>query len=269
MLMKDVLIGDLHAWEFEKTRECIVMAHGFGAVKDGLVRFAEKFGEDFSVLLFDYRNFGRSRGGPRQMIDVGMQLEDWKNAVAYAKKKYERVALWGTSFSGGHVLEIAAEEDADCAVSQVPFVDGFGTVKALGVQSVKFTAFGLLDLLLSSFNGFKIPIAGKSGLLPEKYLEIIPPDAPWENSTFARIALKVPFYRPIKKVERLKCPVLFVIAEKDSVTPPKYAYEAAKRAKNAEVYSLDCDHFDVYLDFFEEVSEVELDFFRRHLQNSG
>ncbi|MCX8000635.1 MAG: alpha/beta hydrolase, partial [Leptospiraceae bacterium] len=128
--MREVWLGDIHAWEHENGENCIVMAHGFGAIKDLLLMYAEKFGKSFSVLLFDYRHFGRSKGEPRQLISIKKQIEDWKKSLEYAKNKYERVAIWGTSFSGGHVLEIASEYEVDAVVSQVPFVDGLAVVKA-------------------------------------------------------------------------------------------------------------------------------------------
>lgn len=269
---RDVWIGDVHAWEYENGRNCIVMGHGFGAVKDLLLTYAEKFGKSFSMLLFDYRHFGRSKGEPRQLISIRKQLEDWRNAVEYAKRKYEKVALWGSSFSGGHVLEIASQFEVDAVVSQVPFVDGMAVVKAMGWRSVRFAVLGVLDLLLSPFGGYKVPIAGKGALLPNDYLKLIEEHQkryssviPWENFTFARISLSIPFYRPIKKVDRIKCPVFYLIAEKDTVTPPSAAFKAAEKTKEAEVMSVGCGHFGVYLDFFEETSTLELEFLKRHL----
>ena len=269
---KDVWIGDIHAWEHERGDGCVVMGHGFGAVKDMLIMYAEKFGEHFSLVLFDYRHFGRSRGEPRQLISVRKQLEDWRSVVDYAKSKYKRVAIWGSSFSGGHVLEIASERDVDAVVSQVPFVDGIEVAKTARARSAKFAVLGLLDLLLSPFGGIKVPIAGDEGLLPSDYLRVVeeiqrrcPWKIPWENYTFARIVLSIPFYRPIKKVDRIKCPVFYLIAEDDTVTPPSAALKAAERTKRAEVMKVKGGHFDVYLKFFEEVSDRELEFLKRYL----
>lgn len=59
---RDLWLGDVHAWELEKGKSCIVMGHGFGAVKDLLMTYAEKFGKLYSLILFDYRHFGRSGG---------------------------------------------------------------------------------------------------------------------------------------------------------------------------------------------------------------
>ncbi|MCS7144215.1 MAG: alpha/beta hydrolase [Archaeoglobaceae archaeon] len=270
--MKDLWLGEIHAWEHENGENCVVMAHGFGAVKDLLLMYAEKFGKSFSTLLFDYRHFGRSKGEPRQLISIKKQIEDWKKVVEYAKSKYKKVALWGSSFSGGHVLEIASEYEVDAVISQVPFVDGLAVAKAMGMRSVRFAVLGVLDLLFSPFRGYKVPIAGENGLLPNDYLKLIeehkkryPGSLPWENSTFARITLSIPFYRPIKKVNRIKCPVFYLIAENDTVTPSEAAFKAVEKTKEAEVMSLKCGHFGVYIDFFEESSEKELEFLKKHL----
>ncbi len=37
------------------------------------------------VLLFDYRHFGESEELPRQLFSVNKQLEDWQNAVDFAR----------------------------------------------------------------------------------------------------------------------------------------------------------------------------------------
>jgi len=61
-------------------KTCIVMAHGFGAVKESLIPFAEVFSRDFGVLLFDYRHFGESEGEPRQLISIKNNCEtgEWQ-----------------------------------------------------------------------------------------------------------------------------------------------------------------------------------------------
>jgi dienelactone hydrolase len=92
----------------------LVLAHGLGAVRTmRLDAYADRFSAaGYACLVFDYRNFGDSEGRPRQLVDVGVQLQDWTAAVAYAHSvpgiDPNRVGLWGTSFSGGHVIATAA-----------------------------------------------------------------------------------------------------------------------------------------------------------------
>ena len=65
--------------------------------------------------MFDYRHFGDSGGEPRLLIDIGRQHDDWRAAIAYARaprggrRRADRAL--GTSFSGGHVIELAADGD--------------------------------------------------------------------------------------------------------------------------------------------------------------
>src|SRR2546430_8057025 len=94
----------------------VVLAHGFGAVREArLWAYAERFAAaGMAALVFDYRHFGASAGTPRQLLDVPSQLEDWAAAVAYARSldgvDPDRIALWGTSFSRGHVVATAADD---------------------------------------------------------------------------------------------------------------------------------------------------------------
>ena len=116
-------------------RPCVVMAHGFGHTADsGLHAYAERFAaEGLEVLLFDYRNFGASTGEPRQLVDYRRHRADYRAAVEFARDidgvDAERIVLWGTSYSGGHVIAIAAADPRIAAViSQVPAVDGRAAV---------------------------------------------------------------------------------------------------------------------------------------------
>jgi dienelactone hydrolase len=96
--------------------------------------YAERFCEaGYACLVFDYRNFGDSEGAPRQLLDIRMQLQDWTVAVAYARTlpgiDPNRIGLWGTSFSGGHVIATTARLPGIAAVvSQCPFTDSVASL---------------------------------------------------------------------------------------------------------------------------------------------
>ncbi len=136
-----------------ETLPCVVLAHGFGALKEGgPIRSAERFAETgIAGFAFDYRYFGESGGEPRQLIDPKRQLADWRAAIAFARTLEgvdpERLALWGSSFSGGHVLVLAAEDRGiKAVVSQVPHIDGIKTLQRLGPERVaRLTVAGLRD----------------------------------------------------------------------------------------------------------------------------
>jgi fermentation-respiration switch protein FrsA (DUF1100 family) len=117
--------------ESGEQRPAVVMAHGFSAVKEMyLYNFAEKFVEaGLVVLVFDYRYFGDSEGEPRGRLFPAEQHEDYRNAISWVSRRPEvdpdRIGVWGSSYSGGHVLHLAAfDRRIKAVVSQVPLVDG-------------------------------------------------------------------------------------------------------------------------------------------------
>ncbi|MBB1057510.1 alpha/beta fold hydrolase, partial [Dietzia sp. B19] len=119
------------------TAPAIVMAHGLGCIRDlRLPAYAERFRDaGFVVVVFDYRHFGASDGQPRQFLDIGRQLDDWRSALAFTRSLTgvdpDRVIAWGTSFSGGHVLTLAGTgERLAGVVAQVPHVSGPAAVRA-------------------------------------------------------------------------------------------------------------------------------------------
>ncbi len=92
----------------------IVMAHGFSAVKEMyLDKFAEAFMQaGFASIVYDNRNLGASDGQPRQELDPWLQVRDYSDAITFARSleqtDAERIGVWGSSYSGGHVLVVAA-----------------------------------------------------------------------------------------------------------------------------------------------------------------
>ena len=71
--------------------------------------FAEHFCKNgFAVVLFDYRYQGDSDGEPRGQIFPWEQIEDFRTAITFASKQPEvdgdRVGIFGSSYSGGHVI---------------------------------------------------------------------------------------------------------------------------------------------------------------------
>jgi cephalosporin-C deacetylase-like acetyl esterase len=116
----------------------VVMAHGFSAVKE---MFLDSFAEAFAAgglgaLVFGNRNFGASDGEPRQEIDPWQQVRDYRHAITYAQTRSEvagdRIGVWGTSYSGGHVLVLGAiDKRVRCVVAQVPLVSGFRNIQRL------------------------------------------------------------------------------------------------------------------------------------------
>jgi pimeloyl-ACP methyl ester carboxylesterase len=281
------------AWHFspddssQGRRACIVMGHGFGGtIEAGLSPYAERFaGAGFHVLAFDYRHFGASGGQPRQLLSVERQLTDWASALAFARQlrgvDAARIALWGTSFSGGHVV-VAAEQDRQVAAvsAQCPMMDGrdafWMSVRQGGLRKVpKMTLLALADWQRGRRGRppLSIPIVARPGKLAAMSTEdaypgvmaIAPPD--FRNEVLARVALEVPRYRPLLHAEELPCPILIQICEKDTVTPIAAALKVAERAGcGAEVKRYPIGHFEIYLgEAFERSVSDQIDFFSHHL----
>lgn len=259
------------AWLYrggEGDRPCVVMGHGFGGTRaDGLAPFAERIAASgFHALVFDYRCFGDSEGEPRQLLSVRKQLEDWQAAIAFARGlggvDAARIALWGSSFSGGHVVVAGARDGRVAAiVAQAPMMDGWAAARNVASYAglgmiARSAGLGLADLLGSSLGlgPKRVPIVGPPGSFaamatPDSapgYQAIAGPNH--VNEVCARIALGMPFYRPVRHAHRLPCPILIQIAARDSVAPAEAAERAAQRAgARATVLRYDVGHFDVYV----------------------
>lgn len=265
---------------------CVVMAHGFSAVREQrLDAYAERFVEaGFAVLLFDYRHFGSSDGEPRQLLSISRQLQDWRAAIAAARAQpgidSTRIALFGSSFSGGHVQTLAAEDPSIAAViAQVPFCDGLRNLPALGIaHSLRLTLAGLRDLFRQITRRKPYYISAVGG--PGDLAAMVTPDAvpgfenmnpagsTWRNEVSARVALTLGFYRPGAKAAKIQCPILYAIGEQDLITPARLAHDAARRAPCAEVKSYPCGHFDLYVSpLWERVVSDQVEFLRQHLRD--
>jgi alpha-beta hydrolase superfamily lysophospholipase len=124
----------------------VVLAGGWCYVKE-LVQplFAELFAEaGLGALVFDYRTFGGSTGEPRRHIDPWLQIEDYRNALSYLQTRddvdADRLAAWGISYSGGHVLILGALDERVRAIcSIVPVIDGWDNLR-LSHGTVSFRA---------------------------------------------------------------------------------------------------------------------------------
>ena len=283
----------VRAWWYRPGRAgphpTVVMAHGFAGVKAArLDAFARRFaGAGFAVLAFDYRSFGESQGRPRQVIDIRGQLADWEAALEFVRTHDEvdpaRVALWGTSFSGGHVLALAARHpELAATIAQVPFVDGLASLAGGGAGAGP--GAGTADLLVRAFTDLRsrhyggppvrVPVYGHPDAVAaltspsseEGYRSLVPDGAPWVNEIAAGVVLQVPFYRPGRRSARIGHPLLVCVADHDDLTPPGPAVAAARRAHRGEVRRYACGHFDIYDGpRFEQVVADQIAFLDRHM----
>lgn len=263
---------------------CVVMAHGLGATKHGrLDAYAERFAAaGMAVLVFDYRHFGESTGEPRELIDIRRQHEDYQAAIAFARAQEgidpERIALWGTSFSGGHVVRLAAGDPRIAAVvAQIPHASGPAGVLATGPKRIGYFLYAAIRDQIGALLGrppFYLPVVGPPGAMAalttdgadELYRQMYPEGYSYPNRAAARMGLWIGAYSPKRYASRVSCPLLVVIGDEDTITPVKPARAIADRAPRAEVLTYPGGHFDAYFgDCFERLVEAEADFLRESL----
>lgn len=248
-----------------KARAILVMAPGLGGTVDaGLVDFAERLAQSgIKVLAFDYRFFGKSNGKPRQFASIQHQLADWRSALMHAKRLEPNLplVLWGTSLSSAHVLTMASERnDISAVVVSNPIIDGYASVCSMWQsegysQGLKIAKSGLEDLTRGWFalDPLLIPIVGAPNSLAAitipgalaSFQSVVP--AHFANAISPRILLALGCYRPIRRVSRIRCPVLLQLCLDDEITPRKPGYQAAaKIGHSATVKTYEIDHFGVY-----------------------
>ena len=109
---------------------CLIMSHGFSAVKEMVLdNYADHFTSKLRLacLVYDNRGFGSSDCAPHQPrgeIIPSMQISDLQDAITYAQTRDEidasKVGIWGTSYSAGHCLHVAAiDRRVKACISQV------------------------------------------------------------------------------------------------------------------------------------------------------
>jgi fermentation-respiration switch protein FrsA (DUF1100 family) len=271
---------------------CVVMGHGGSGTKRlGLPKYAAKFASlGMAVLTFDYRNFGASEGEPRQLIDVAAQRDDYRAAIRYVRGRADidpqRIALWGTSLSGGHVLAVAAGDPGIAAVvSQVPVIDGWRRGRNLRQRlnrdvmgrTLQFAAAAVRDLVRSwrGRSPYLVPVVAVSGQVAvftepdaRATFEALGGEATgWKNALAPRFLFALPRYEK-GTAERLTMPVPVCLADDDLQASSEFAAQVAARAPAAQVRRYAGGHFDVYVDpLFERISDDEATFLRTQLRS--
>ncbi|GAA3645040.1 alpha/beta fold hydrolase [Nocardioides ginsengisoli] len=262
----------------------VILGHGLGATREmRLDAFAERFARaGIAAIAFTYRHFGDSTGQPRQLLSIKRQLADWDAAIAHAKTRSDvdgsRIAVWGSSFGGGHAIIVASRHpELRAAVSQCPFTDGLASARALGpVGSMRLLPAVGADVW-SALRGKEPRLLTLAGAPGEKalmtapdalpgYLALVPEGTTFVNEVAARVAPTITWHRPGKAARKVKVPILFCVCDHDSVTPAEETLAYARTAPKGEIRSYDAGHFDIYLgEPFEEIVEDQTAFLARHL----
>jgi dienelactone hydrolase len=262
----------------------VILGHGLGATREmRLDAFAERFAQaGIASLAFTYRHFGDSGGQPRQLLSIKRQLADWDAAITYVQARPDldgaRVAVWGSSFGGGHATTIASRHpELRAAVAQCPFTDGLASALALGpVASLKLSPLVARDLA-AKVRGrapAMIPIAASPGspalmnapdALPG-YEALLPAGTTFVNEVPARVIPSLVAYRPGRAAKKVAIPILFCVSNSDTVTPPDQTLRYARTAPRGEIKTYDAGHFDFYVgDAFEALARDQVEFLTRHL----
>jgi fermentation-respiration switch protein FrsA (DUF1100 family) len=267
----------------------VAMAHGFSAVKEmHLPAFAERFrAAGLAVLLFDFRFLGESEGKPRGQVFPYEQHEDYRNALSWLGSQPGvdpgRLGIWGSSYSGGHAIHLAAfDRRVRAAVAQVPAVRLWSHLLAFlgrdGLEAVRAEIASDRSERFASGRIAEIPVVAPPG---ERSL-LATPDAwewfrktgetlapRWRNAVTLESVEKMLEYDPAAGIELVApTPLLVIAARGDSLVPIDQVRAAVARAgASVRLEELDCGHFDVYQTppWFERAAGAAADWLRTSL----
>jgi uncharacterized protein len=263
----------------------VVMAHGVGAVKEMYLEpFARCFAEaGVAALVFDYRGFGASGGEPRQRVSPRDQIEDYRSALTFMSLQPEidpeRLGVWGTSFSGGHVIEVAAHDPrVKVVVSQVGAMNireaiGKARFTALEKVAVQERARHFVDggevyiantlppdkgpSLQSNLDTYEFSVQAQATIAPN-----------WRNEVTLSSIDKLLEYAPARVIELVAPrPLLMILAKDDQITRPESIREAFARAGGPkELIEVEGGHYSVYNGASSETAaKAAAEWFVRHL----
>jgi fermentation-respiration switch protein FrsA (DUF1100 family) len=283
----------LRGWHYQPANSggpwpTIVMAHGYSAVKEMyLDRFAEVFeAAGLAAIVFDNRNFGASDGEPRQEINPWQQANDYRDAISFAQTLPEtdpdRIGVWGSSYSGAHVLVLGAiDRRIKCVAAQVPLISGHRNARRLIRADVVAGVEAMCGQdRLKRYQGEApalLPVvsedpAGPAALpTPDSwhwFTETGRTRAPsWRNEVTLRSVELFLGYEPGAYIELISpTPLLLVVALGDHLTVADEALAACERARQPKkLVTLRGGHFDAYVADLDAASGAARDWFLEHL----
>ncbi len=145
---------------------------------------------------------------------------------------HARIALFGSSFSGGHVVTVASGDVLiAAAIAQAPFADGLAQLKITPPKTAARATFdGLRDTLGAALGRppVLIPAAGPPGTYavmtaPEAepgFRAIVGEGSRWRNEVAARVMLWVGLWRPVKDARASPVRCSSASATATQTTPP-------------------------------------------------
>src|SRR5262245_6768821 len=262
-----------------KVAPTIIMCHGWGGTAANLRPEAVAFARaGYFVVSFDYRGWGGSdgrvvltkpleRGKPgepvtvevkeiREVVDPLDQATDLLNVIHWVNGEKQcdpdRIGLWGTSYSGGHVVYAAAHDPrVKATVSQVPGMDSRFVLIGPGRQQTMEEA----TRRTRGEIGYPEPGAVTVG-----------------NLRGAPIRERLMHYAPVDEADKApNCAMLFIIAEKEELFDNRdHGIKAHERAKGPKklVTIPNITHYGVYREAREQCQKLAVDWFDTHLKTA-
>ena len=253
----------------------IIMSHGWGGEAKDLRPDAIEFARvGFLVVIFDYRGWGYSdsrliaeakpieKEGKltaevievRGVVDPIDQTTDILNAISwtYGHEMCDptRIGIWGSSFSGGHVVYVAARDPRVKAfVSQVGSMDARWVIEHPELRKLTY------DQGMKRTRGeisYPQPFAAFNGMRGQPV---------WE---------KLMQYAPIEDIDRCDdCAKLFIVAENEELFDNRdhaiAAYERAGGVKKLVTVG-GIKHYGIYREKRSEAQRLAIDWFTKHLR---
>lgn len=261
-----------------------------GIKEQHLGSFAARFQTaGYAALVYDNRNFGASDGVPRFEVDAFKQIEDYHDAITFATSLAgevdpSRIALWGSSYSGGNVLQASAvDRRVKAVIAQVPFVSGNsnapGIMPAMGAimadrARIATGQAGELTTVVPETRE-EAEAGGSLSILPtpDAYDFFVhsplPEGVTWENKITLQSLFKLLKNEPRAYVPRISpTPLLMVVAELDLAVhvPTQLAVFGEAGEPKELLFMPKTGHFDVYSGpAFEVNIEKQLEFLKQWL----
>jgi len=302
----------LHAWLISPPLAppwpLVVMAHGWAAVKEmNLDYFAAAICDaGMAALVFDHRGFGASEG-PRGDINPEQQIADYQFGLTAGQSidgvDRDRIGIWGTSFSGGHVLCVAERDPrVRAAVAQVPTIsgsvvtlrrrgaDGLAALERDWAREHVAVADGRSPTYVAAADvgGHDVPGSSAPDTFDAVPVEQLPP-APtglytdeerwrfyvelpeprrrtWRNRITLLSLERYAGYEPGRALAALRTPLLVILADADTITPTDLIRDAVRSRRNhVQALEVPGGHYAVYAAHRDRVARAAAAFLREHL----
>lgn len=244
----------------------VLLSHGFACVRTmrNVPEVAQALVDaGIAALTLDFRFLGESPGEPRQTVSPFHQRQDLHNALTWLSEHpqidADRLGIWGTSYSGGHVLQVAAfDRRVKAVVSQVPATDLFRQIRQAPLaHRARYDELIAADRL-ARFRG--LPAKTMKLAAPEGEASLFGPSSfPWiarnvsEHATFRNevtLASLEEFvqFDPVNYIEAISpTALLFITARQDRLVSPELLRQAFERAgEPKKLLTVEGSHYDVY-----------------------